>query len=318
MVNRDTPGDIVVSYWSGILPEVSYLHFLSFRVLNPNTKYVLYLESDPGFTGTITPQLISKLKLLNIYTEQIRLSQLMAELDVPPFAIWRENAFYGFVKRVINRFAPILYALGIRKHLFYSNVIGVSLSHDFAFSGFQMNLPYRADLFRSLIHTRFRESNFLYVDLDICFIKSLDFNAVPQGAIAQWGTSDFGNSAYLMLPAKAKRAKQMIRDNLVLGVSALPWVLYNKERVELYGLSIIDCAYLDPAWSPRSVIYQKSSLFFTEGAHVESFLKELHERCLGVHWHNQWNVLPEDGSPYSLLLNYFENGLSGHEASKKS
>jgi hypothetical protein len=301
--------DVVVSYWSGILPEVSYLHFLSFRVLNPNTKYVLYLEKDHDLNGTIPPQLSSKLSLLDIDIEVVELTKLMDELGVPSFAVWRENSFFRIARRVARRFAPMLFALGVRKHLFFSSTMGFTLSHKFPFSGFKTNLPYRSDLFRSLIHSRYEEKNFLYVDLDICFIKSCDFKAAPMGTIAQWGTSDFGNSAYLMLPTTASKAKRAILDNLLHGVSALPWILYNQERVTDYGLSIIDCAYLDPAWSPRSVIYQDSSLFFREGDHVQDFLQEVYERCLGVHWHNQWSVRPDTGSPYSLLVSHFENGL---------
>lgn len=315
---RSISEDVVVSYWSGILPEVSYLHFLSFRVLNPNMKYVLYLENDHDLKGTIPPLLSSKLNLLNIDIEVVELSKLMDELGVPRFAVWRENFSFRTARRVARRFAPILFALGVRKHLFFSHTMGFTLSHKFPFSGFITNLPYRADLFRSLIHSRYEEKNFLYVDLDICFIKSCDFKAAPLGAIAQWGTSDFGNSAYLMLPATARKAKRAILDNLLQGVSALPWVLYNQERVTDYGLTIIDCAYLDPAWSPRSVIYQDSSLFFRDGKHVEGFLQEVRERCLGVHWHNQWSVRPDAGSPHSLLVSYFEDGLSAFHTSDNS
>ena len=303
--------DVVVSYWSGVLPSVTYLHFLSFRVLNPNMKYVLYLESDFELEGTIPPLLGAKLNSLNIQIEKIKLSKLMDELGVPEFAAWKENFCFRMARKVTRRLTPILYALGVRKHFYFSSTMGFTLSHKFPFSGYVTDLPYRADLFRSLIHSKHADKNFLYVDLDICFIRSCDFKAAPMGSIAQWGTSDFGNSAYLMLPTTAKKAKQTILESLSKGVSALPWVLYNKERIEDYGLSIIDCAYLDPAWSPRSVIYQDSSLFFREGVHVESFLKEVRERCLGVHWHNQWNVRPDTCSPYSLLVNHFEDIFSG-------
>jgi hypothetical protein len=251
-----------------------------------------------------------RLNTLGIEVASVCLSQLMAEMTIPKFSIWGNSLFFRFARKLSRKSVPILWRLGIKKGLFESDVMGITQSHNFPFSGYSANLPYRADLFRSLIHAKHADCNFLYVDIDICFISSIDFSQHPQGAIAQWGTDTFGNSAYLLLPISAGRARSKILSLLRSGLSALPWILYNRERVADFDLEIINCSTIDPAWSPDSVIYQNSSKFFENGIHVDAFLVEINEKCIGVHWHNQWQKTPEMGSPYERLLSKFKSDLS--------
>jgi hypothetical protein len=305
----DKPKEVVVSYWSGPLPEICYLHFLSFRKHNPEMEYVLYLEEDFNLEGSVSEILMEKLLLLDISIERIQLSKLMFELDVPAFSIWLDNSLYRFARRIIRKITPLFYRLGMRKGIFPSEVMGITLSHRFPFTGYSTNLPYRADLFRSLIHRKYIEWNFLYVDIDICFTAPIDFMRYPQGAIAQWGTDNFGNSAFLLLTSSARNARNLILQNLIDGVSALPWILYDKERIVDYQLTIIDNKYIDQAWSPKSIIFQDSSLFFKMGPHVDSFLEEVLSDSIGIHWHNQWKITPDAGSPYQRLVDMFERGM---------
>ena len=113
-----------------------------------------------------------------------------------------------------------------------------------------------------------------------------------------------------MLPLSAEGARSRILSLLRSGLSALPWILYNRERVVEFDLEIINCSKIDPAWSPDSVIYQNSSMFFENGNHVDAFLIEIYEKCVGVHWHNQWKKTPELGSPYERLLSKFTSDYS--------
>lgn len=309
----NTNQDVVVSYWSGNLPEVSFLHFISFRVLNPGKRYILYLEQDLGYEGFVSRDMQDRLKRLNIEIARVPLSLLMREMGIPDFSPWKDSAPFRFARKLSRRCGPILWNLGLRKGLFKSEVKGLTQSHKFPFSGYSANLPYRADLFRSLIHAKHANCNFLYVDIDICFTKSVNFSDYPEGAISQWVTDTFGNSAYLMLPISAGDARSRILTLLRSGISALPWILYNQERVLHYGLRIIDCSIIDPAWSPDSIIYGNSSLFFESGPHVDDFLREVDTRCVGIHWHNQWSKTPELESPYERLLGRFQTDWNKSE-----
>jgi hypothetical protein len=284
--------------------------------LNPKKRYILYLEQDLGYEGSVSKDMEKRLNKLGIEVALVSLSLLMKEMGIPKFSAWGNSVFFRLARKLSRKSVPVLWRLGIKNGLFESEVMGLTQSHGFPFSGYSANLPYRADLFRSLIHAKHSDCNFLYVDIDICFITSIDFSHHPQGAIAQWGTDTFGNSAYLMLPISAKGAKSRILSLLRSGLSALPWILYNRERVADFGLKIINCSKIDPAWSPDSVIYQNTSMFFENGNHVEAFLAEIDEKCIGVHWHNQWQKTPEVGSPYERLLSKFNNDLSTLEIHK--
>jgi hypothetical protein len=97
--------------------------------------------------------------------------------------------------------------------------------------------------------------------------------------------------------------------HLKAGMPALPWILYNEQRINVFQLIIIDNKYIDQAWSPASIIYEDSSLFFKEGTHVDTFLGEVMGNSIGIHWHNQWKVRPEDDSPYQRLVEIYESGF---------
>lgn len=73
---------VAVSYWSGKLPKITFLHFLSVRALNPDLRYVLYLERDPHFVGSIDSDLDARLRALDINIEKVSLNELMLKSGV--------------------------------------------------------------------------------------------------------------------------------------------------------------------------------------------------------------------------------------------
>lgn len=307
---------IVTSYWSGVLPDITRLHFESFRNLNPQTQYVLYLDSDIGFEGVIPEGMTDLLDRLSISVRYISLSNQMYASNLPSFSKWKNSFFYRLSRRVVtfcHSYLLLILIKVLRKtelnfaRGFHSPVMGYSPGHARAFSGSQLNLAERSDLFRSCIFSNWPDHDFLYVDLDICFLKPLVLNGYEFGAISQWGTADFGNSAFLFLPKSALKARSEILRELQNGTSALPWVLYNRRRCINYGLAILPNSLTDPAWTPGSHIHGESEKFFKSGPHVADFLLELQQNNLFVHWHNQWRSTPEKDSPYEILLSSFQN-----------
>lgn len=93
---------MVVSYWSGELPEITKLHFISFRRLNPEVEYVVYLENDSGFEGSLSKAMVDLLKELKIEVASVSLSSLMAVQGVPPFSKFNEN-YLDLIGRKIFR-----------------------------------------------------------------------------------------------------------------------------------------------------------------------------------------------------------------------
>ena len=301
---------VVVSYWSGKLPEITFLHFLSVRTLNPDLRYVLYLECDPNFVGSTGPDLDARLRSLGIEIKRVSLNELLLKSGVPRFSKWREIRSYRLFRKVIRRLIPVISALLPKASTYKidkSDLLNWVVSHNFPFSGYSHDRAYRSDLFRSLIFQEYSDCDYLYLDLDICLIRKLEFNSFPDGAIAPWGTSKSGNSAYLLLPRSALSAKAKILKSLQAGHSALPWVLYSETRIRDYNLHLHESREIDPAWSVESVIHADTTLFFRSGDHVSKFISEVDDNCIGVHWHNQWSVIPENGSPYEILKDRFLN-----------
>jgi hypothetical protein len=307
---------IVTAYWSGVLPKITELHFESFRKLNPGIEYRLYLESDKGFEGFIPDYLKSTLERLNIKVVRISLENLLTSASVPIFSKYKNSLFYRIgrysLAKSLSNFGRLLLKVSRKSEIrlgktFFTKTMGCSPGHSRIFSGSKMNLAERSDLFRSNIFNQWPNRDFLYVDLDICFIQPLDLDKFSMGAISQWGTTDFGNSAFLYLPKLQRVARERILRELRLGTSALPWILYSKERCQKYGIEIISNKYLDPAWSPGSEIYGKSDRFFKAGPHSASFVEEIRLTNLLVHWHNQWGCIPEEDSPYDVLLKSFKS-----------
>jgi len=307
---------IVTSYWSGDLPDITKLHFESFRALNPTTEYVLYLDSDEGFEGVIPPSLLQTLDRLKISIQKISLGDLMSSSGIPSFSGWKNSIIYraarSALEKLLSNASPLILGLAQKTEVrlgnnFFTTSMGFSPGYARAFSGSKVNLAERSDLFRSTIFNHYSDRDFLYVDLDICFIKPLALNEYPLGAISQWGTAEFGNSAFLFLPKSAYRARKGITNELHLGTSALPWILYSKIRCECFGLKILSNDMMDPAWSPNSIIHGASDKFFKSGSHVDTFLDEIRVNNLLIHWHNQWKQTPEKGSPFELLLSKFKS-----------
>ena len=293
---------VVVSYWSGELPEVTRLHFLSFRRLNPDTKYVLFLESDASFEGSISELMRLMLKELEIEVRHVALTDLMASQKIPQFSRFKNSFSYSLGRKFLRKLYPIIFKFNLcRNSIHYSELMGFTAGHSFPLTGYVFDLAYRADLFRSLVHQLFTKDDFLYIDLDVCFMKPIDFECASDGLCAQWGTADSGNSAYLLLP-KGSSARELIARDLKSGMSALPWILYNSQQLARFGILMLPTKVFDPAWDPSSVIVGRSDLFFRSGFHVETFLNEVNRDCICVHWHNQWMESPDPESPYDCLL----------------
>lgn len=296
---------VVVSYWSGDLPEVTKLHFISFRKLNPDVKYVLHLERDSGFEGSLSKPMVDLLHELKIEISSVSLASLMELQGVARFSKFRRDKLFTMSRKIFRRMYPVFYRFPCTKRrIFHSKLMGFTAGHTFPLTGYVSDLAYRADLFRSLAHQLFQGSDYLYIDLDVCFIKPLKFESSSAGYCAQWGTDDSGNSAYLMLPQNSP-ARQMILNDLQSGFSALPWVLYSSEQLGRYGISMLPNKVFDPAWDPDSVIHERSDLFFRSGSHVSTFINEIMFDCICVHWHNQWNEIPDLDSPYDRLLKVY-------------
>jgi hypothetical protein len=86
------------------------------------------------------------------------------------------------------------------------------------------------------------------------------------------------------------------------GSSPLPWFMFTDANCSKSGIDVHPAGQYDPGWSVSSVSHGDAELFFRKSNLTNQFLAEIKSESLAVHWHNQWDVEPEHGSPFQVLL----------------
>jgi hypothetical protein len=241
---------------------------------------------------------------------KINLESLLEKYSINSFAKWKSNFFYKIVRRFLiyyGKFKVIsnLYKFTPSSKFFYHDELGLTHSHNLKFTNLESNLTYRSDVFRSLIANEFTESNILYTDLDICFLKKFSTYNWSNAFTSAWGISDFANTAILYLPVNIKNSRKLILDEFRLNSSAWPWVLYSKNSCKKFGIEIRNIADFDPPWTPGSPVFGRSELFMLENSDLDELITWLDSNSFVWHWHNQWNLIPHHKSPYSYFHQKF-------------
>lgn len=305
---------LVVSYWSGHLPQVAKLHFESFRAMRGSYSYILFFDSD------IIP-LPPQEEIYNVIGDDIdvrffSLNELMLRHGVkvpaarmPPFSrglAALDKIFVGAFHRLSHgRHSSRSGAMGPRAG--WHPRFGYSQGHTLPYSLFKTNLPFRSDLFRCLVPQDFPSADILYTDLDICFIRPLEEILTGEAFTYRWGDEDFANSAFLYLPTNSGKAAPFLLRALRTGLSPIPWVMFDEKNCLEMDLEIYPVDLFDPGWSRESVSFGSSDLFFQNDLRSGELMNEVLEKNLVVHWHNHWAEAPEPGSTYDLLLQHFAN-----------
>jgi hypothetical protein len=250
------------------------------------------------------------LKVLEECEIEIRsysLESEMSKLDIPRYPPLIPRFFQRLGRRTLELFASYLRnsAILAKIGLFHSEELGWTLWHLSPFSHLTSNLAYRSDLFRSIELSKTINQNFVYTDIDICFNLSLHSLPLEFSFTSQWGTETFANTAFMYIRKDNIVSRELVLREVQSGKPPLPWILFTKEFCQKINLKIFPIEYFDPAWSTNSAISGKSELFFSTGPHVNPFLAEIESQCWMIHWHNQWGSLPEQGSPFTTLLQRF-------------
>ena len=313
----DSKDTIVVSYWAGTVPQITLLHFISFLKFSQGERYVLFLDSRGDFASKVHKDLEWVLSHPSFEILEINLEELLKIHGVPAFSRWSGSIVDRVGRKIIdNYYRLVLHPRNINplKKMLAPNArkvtdsrLGYTSTHTRLFSGLKDHLTYRADLFRSLILAEHPELNIFYVDLDICFLRSFTAWDWSKSWTSQWGVEEFANTACLFSPKTDVRGRETILKNLRRTASAWPWSLYSKANCDEAGLEIMGIENFDPPWTPESLICGRSDLFFKAGLHAQGTFDELVSGYFLAHWHNQWNVIPEPGSPFKLRLQKFSH-----------
>ena len=276
---------IAVSYWTGNLPSISNLHFTSFKFNNSDFKYVLYLDNDISNLPSIPEDLIWLLNEPWFELRYFSLTEMMSNFEIEPFSKWSNTLFSRMCRRIsaymlkvaltLNKKYNKLFLNAINNH--YNTEVGFSFSHNQKFTGLCQHLTYRFDKY----------------DWDNAFSSP-------------WGLGKFANTAILFLPSKNQLIRKKILFEFKEISAAWPWVLYSEVRCKKYGLQLRKIEEFDPAWAPKNPHTGESNSFMEKRSNSQEIVDWIDRHSFCVHWHNQWSVVPEPGSPYDIYFNRFK------------
>jgi hypothetical protein len=320
VVHLPGTGPVVVSYWAGNLPNITKLHFLSYHANKGSTSYVLFLDSNPKFESEIPIESVQYLKKLGIQIEKFDLEKSLIDFSIPSFGDFNNSYSSKILRLIFNRCLQLISLLSNKNQLLkkflstilpsfhYSDSLNFFVpSHNLKWFGLSDNLAYRSDLFRSVIISKITERSILYVDLDICFVKNLNELDWDISETGSWGDGPHANTAFFKVAKDEIKLKSTILTALQNGIPAFPWTLYTAKFCSENNLIVLPVKLVDPAWAPGSLVVGNPDMFFKKSNLSEFIVEEFFRNCIVVHWHNRWNIIPEKGSPFDLLLEKFSD-----------
>lgn len=299
--------DFIVFYWTGALPAISELSILSALNRTKETSIHVYLDSDEGFESSIPEGLQWLIGQPRLTFVDFRLAGWIE--DENPKRISR---FLSTLRKTLCR---ALNFFSIHKLLVFRNmskflskvlgqwhpIFGFWPRTDPIFSIQLSRAAYRADVFRVLVSKKYSGYSLLYSDLDVYFSKPLSQWPLDKSFTYRWAEKPWANSAILFYHKDRRETSEFLVREVASGGSALPWFLFSDTGCEKAGIQVLEVDQFDPMWSPSSLAFEDSGLFFRESPLSELFLSEIRTRFLAVHWHNQWAKIPEDQSTFSRL-----------------
>ena len=290
----------VFGYWTGnSLPEVTKLHFNSFRYHHPNTNYFLFIDTDYVDEAThdflVNPRLdikVVRFSLNELIKKYLQYDVLKMEQST------LTEMFRKLARRTHKVIAPRFPIFGSR----YSPKIGLSYKHSSTlFHGFH-NFAYRSDVARVLLAVEhFSGGATLYVDLDFCFHRNLE--PLLNGAMSTywWEEGFFCNSAFLFTEDSVTR--HAILNRAIEIDTFWPWELYESSFLDTLGAHIFPKRNFDPLWSSEYVINDSKDFFIASLNTRQIILDYSDPNLYASHWHNNWSTQPTSGSPY---FHFFE------------
>jgi hypothetical protein len=299
----------IFGYWYGPLPEIADLHFLSFVKMNPGVKYHLYLDIDGNVVIPQNLRWILDHEDIQIHEFSLQESLLtavkMGLLKTFSTALFRRNKIVIAAFRIM-RFC--LMKLNFSKKRNRSEVMGSEYNNYSIFANaLASDLAYRGDIARFVIPIKDNLRNFIYFDLDICFLSPIKRENWPlcSNFIYRWEDYKFGNNAVISI--SSDEAFQKVLDKINEMGSFRPWFIFQEDMCHESSIDILDCLLFEPISDPLLEKYVGTSDFFKkEISSIKSITSGLLENGYFLnHWHNSWKVQPEDGSPYSNLLHIF-------------
>ena len=286
---------LAFSFWTGQLPEISRLHFLTVaRTLPAGGRYVLFIDK-----ANISSSMLELLARCEVDIAAIDLPQLLQENGLAKL-LWRTplSSHWQFVHNIL-RDRPRLARLSRLGH--YHQTMRFTPRYNILLGGPPTTSVRLSNYVRVLISSVIK-THTLYMDLDFAFPRPLDWIHQHGSFVYSWEHRGFANSALMSVKADSPIKKGALIDVLKREGTGRPWILFSEQNCRTCGLDILSCDRLDPLWSKTNPSRPKFSEFFAHDANSEETLRKLKGDFDAIHWHNRWKETPELGSPYDLWL----------------
>lgn len=298
----------IISYWTGILPEITELHFRSYLAHHDeNVTYHLYLEEGSTLAKKIAwlqDQQGIQIHYINLQKElgQIGLSHLL-EPPHPQGARLLKAARRGYrrwLKLMGNRVAfeksPRRVPLGWQTKAF-----GYTPRYSKLWNAPDLSKTMMGDLFRILYSTVLQEST-LYVDLDTVFCADVRTFTGHQPFVYRWQELPCGNNAVIFVPRDSPIKQGALAALCKQLGTPLPWILFADKHCKLLDIKILPCAQFDPFWVTNPFGIAEFEFFFAARPDSHERAKFITQNCYMYHWHNQWFTTAQPDSTYDILL----------------
>lgn len=163
----------------------------------------------------------------------------------------------------------------------------------------QENLAYRADIFRTIMLQKSTDPT-CYIDLDICFLKSMDTLFEKHDSFCyEWDKHREPfcvNTAILYSNGSSKIRN--IFHNILLHSDPYPLIGFSYKNPYIQNITILDKSLFDMFWCGDNSIICKYimdqlgernfDIFFKTHPNSQTVANYMKENCYIYHWHNHW------------------------------
>jgi hypothetical protein len=285
---------LAFGFWTGELPEVARLHFLSVaRAMPANSRYALFTVD-----ASMTPAMSDLLGACGIAVVKLDFPGLMAEAGLA-----------GLLRRtMLSRSWPVLERLAKQcgcaarfPWLFHTVSKRVTPRANLLMGGPLLSGVLMSDYVRVLVSSIVPGHAF-YTDIDVAFPRPLDWIFAHRSFVYRGETFSYANSAMMSVTPESEIKNGVLLRLLAREGSVRPWVLFTDANCRACGLDVLPCDRLDPRWSPIGPNGPHYAAFLRRSATSAADLVFLKDKFDAIHWHNQWDKVPEAGSPYDLWM----------------
>lgn len=296
----------IAFYWIGGLPQISILAIVSALNKTEKTQVLVFLDSDSGMKNSVPTSFdwLRSHPRLNFIDFSLT-DWVISATPKPQWLI--SSRIRRVVVACLNSAKPIR-GLGkilpkcVTKQIgFWHPIFGWKARTAPAYAIRYEGAQFRGDTFRVLLADKFPNESILYVDADVYIARALNQWDL-KSSFSYRGGDSWANTAILFYHAKRDKAISHLMSSYQVGHSPLPWFMFTDSFCLMSDIEIRPTDEYDPGWSASSVSHADSSLFFRNTESTDQFLSEIRNDLLAIHWHNQWAVDPDKGSPYQVLL----------------